>query len=46
MLSDNIDNLSATNVLEATSKASLSYFPYHKNVFVATGNVLLSMRGT
>lgn len=34
------------SVLEATSKASLPYFPYHKYVFVAMENALVSMQGT
>lgn len=46
MLPEDINNLSAMSVLEATSKASLPYFPYHRYVFVATENVLLSMQGS
>lgn len=46
MLPEDIDNLSATSVLEVTSKASQPYFPYHKYVFMAAENILLSMQGT
>lgn len=34
------------SVLEATSKVSLSYFPFHKFVFMARENALVSMQGT
>lgn len=46
ILPENVENLSAMSVLEATSKASLPYFPYHKYVCVAAENVLSSMQGT
>lgn len=46
MLPENVDNLSAVSVLEATSKTSLPYFLYHKYVCVAAENVLSSMQGT